>query len=1643
MDKTLSSLPGYQVKTLLYESPDSLIYRGQRLRDNLPVILKTLKQPYPSPEKVAWFKQEYELTLTLKLPGVIEAYSLETIQGYWVMVLEDFGGESLDRLCWAGQIMLADFLSLAIKVTDILDQVHRQQLMHKDINPANLVLNPKTGQVKLIDFGLATPLSRENPTFRNPEILEGTLPYLSPEQTGRMNRAMDYRTDFYSLGITFYELLSGQLPFPGHDPLELVHSHIAKPPVPLHEIKLEIPETLSLLILKLMAKNAEDRYQSAHALKLDLEECLWLWQSTRQIRSFPLGRQDVSSHFQLSQKLYGRESETEILLLALERVSSSRGTSEVMLISGYAGIGKTALVREIYRPLTHRRGYFISGKYDQFQKNIPYTALIQAFRNLIRQILTESEARIAGWREALLAALGANGQLLIEVIPEIKLIIGSQPEVTPLGPGEAQNRFNLMFQRFIQVFAQPEHPLVIFLDDLQWADGASLKLIELLMTARESRSLFLIGSYRDNEVGEAHPLQLTLARIRGAGTPIQHIVLSALDLNHITKLVADSLRRRPESANSLATLILAKTGGNPFFINQFLKSLYAEKFLSFNFQRGSWQWDLEQIQNRGITDNVVMFMVERIQQLNPEAQEILKLIACIGNQFDLETIAVVTGKTRGKAAMDLWEAIAEGLVLPLSDTYRLMTLRALDLAVEIKVEYRFAHDRIQQAAYLLMTEAERQQIHHRVGWLLLQNTSPGKRAERIFDIVNQLNMSLVLITTPAERDELAELNLIAGGRAKASAAYEAAFRYLQTGLSLLGEDAWSRLYPLALALHTEAAEAAYLSGDFAEMERLAEIVLQQAKSLLDKVKIYEIKIQAHIAQHQLLEAVQTALPVLELLGLKFPRQPGKWRTVPAILQTRLNLMGKQVEALANLPEMTDPYPLATLRILSTVHTAAYFAVPELVPLEICARVNLSVKYGNTDASAFAYADYGLLLCGLLGKIEQGYEFGQLALALLKRRGAKEFKAKTLLVVNSHIRHWREHARETLSALLEAYQAGLETGDLEFAAIAAGTYAYTAFYTGESLAELQQQMVGYHQVLSQFKQTTLLYYHGISHQLVLNLLKRAETPDDLKGEVYNEEEMLSLHLRENDRTGLYLFYYAKMVLSYLFGDGAQTVEWAVKAEDYLDGVVGLLLVPTFHFYDSLARLAIYPYITRSEQRLYLRKVAVNQSKLKTWAEHAPMNYLHEVYLVEAEQARVLGQPETAIKYYLQAIDLTQKHKYVNKEALAHEALAKFYLAQGQEQEARHHLVEARYSYSRWGATAKVDHLDKTYPYLQSLAAPPETSVEMMSQGALPVTTQRRSSDTLDMASISKALHLGPGETSRTLLLENLIRIAVENSGAQRGLFLLAEEEGLKVEMEGTTGANQVVVSSPATSLKADDDLFLPLSIINYVVRTGESIILHEAVQAEQFNHDSYIITRQPKSVLCVPVRYQRRLQGLVYLENNLTTGVFTPARLKLLHLLASQAASALAQATPDQKPSPSVPAPTAPVNGSLPEAVLIPETGATLTSRELEVLSLMAQGATNRTIAEKLVIAMPTVKSHITHILTKLNVASRAEAVSRARNLGIIQASQNVKRNERLTENLTFYALRFTSYPLVPKPHTLCPPESHTPGRCDSRANSIY
>ena len=855
------SLSDYQISAQIHRSANSLVYRGSRKPDNLPVILKVLRQNYPTPTQLTCYKQEYQITHNLDFEGVVKAYSLENYQNTLVIIFEDFGGESLRILQEQQQFTLQEFLQIAIAITNALGNIHTAKIIHKDINPANIVYNPHTKQLKIIDFGISTQLNQENTTLKNPNLLEGTLAYISPEQTGRMNRPLDYRSDFYSLGVTFYELLTGQLPFQTQDSLELIHCHLAKQPVPLEQFRIQhgdwtirgnlrfphrqnsefkIPKVISDIVMKLMAKTAEERYQSAWGIKADLEECLQQLEITGKIASFTLATQDLTSRFRIPQKLYGREKEVASLLEAFGRVSEAeiiKGESaarknfssqvEVMLVSGYSGIGKSALVKEIYKPITQKKGYFIAGKFDQYQRDIPYYAIIRAFRELVGQLLTESEAQLKQWQDKLQAALGVNGQVIIDVIPEVELIIGKQPAIPELQPTEARNRFNLVFQNFIQVFTQPEHPLVLFLDDLQWADLASLKLMQLLVNAPDVNSLLLIGAYRDNEVSAAHPLMLTLKEIKEAAIVVNEITLSSLELVDINRLVADTLHSAEKATQPLAELLQTKTNGNPFFLREFLKSLHEEKLLKFDLKSLSWQWDLGQIQAQQITDNVVELMANKIKKLSDRTQEVLKLSSCIGNQFDIQTLAIIAETSPQAVALSLHNAIAQGLILPLSNFYKSIELDAItqNNLEKTKVEYKFIHDRIQQAAYSLIAETDKSTLHLQIGRLLLQNTSAAEQEEKIFDLINQFNQAKNQITSQSERDNLAKLNLIASKKAKASAAYQSGFNYIEVALKLLINNSWSSQYYLTLEIYEMAAELAYLSWNFEEVKKILEVVI--------------------------------------------------------------------------------------------------------------------------------------------------------------------------------------------------------------------------------------------------------------------------------------------------------------------------------------------------------------------------------------------------------------------------------------------------------------------------------------------------------------------------------------------------------------------------------------------------------------------------------------------------------------------------------------------------------------------------------------------------------------------------------------------------------------------------------------------------
>lgn len=1514
----------YHINEQIYTGHRTLVYRGFRLSDGQPVAIKLLRNEFPRFNELVHFRNQYVIAKNLELPGIIKAYSLESYDHRYALVMEDFGGISLSSylasLAEASNEALEGlpvnkFLPIAIQIASTLDGLYHHRVIHKDLKPANILINPTTQQVKLIDFSIASLLPRETQEIQNPNVLEGTLPYISPEQTGRMNRGIDYRTDFYSLGVTFYELLTGKLPFPTDDSMDLVHCHLAKLPLPVHHLNQNVPPILSEIVSKLMAKNAEDRYQSALGLKYDLETCLSQLEEIGAIANFDLGQRDLCDRFIIPEKLYGRESEVFSLLEAFERVSA--GSTEMMLVAGFSGIGKTAVVNEVHKPIVRQRGYFIKGKFDQFQRNLPFSAFVQAFRDLMGQVLSETNSQVEQWKSQILAVLGENAQVVVEVIPELEQIIGEQLPAPELVGSAAQNRFNRLFENFIQVFTTKEHPLVIFLDDLQWADSASLKLIQLLTSDRERRYLFLIGAYRDNEVSPVHPLMLTLADIKKSGATVNTITLEPLALSDLNSLIADTLACSTKLALPLTELVYQKTQGNPFFSTQFLKSLQVDGLITFDVDARYWQCDIATVRTLALTDNVVEFMALQLQKLPSQTQEVLKLAACIGNQFDLATLAIVDEKLPAETAIFLWKALQEGLILPFSEVYKFYQEGSDSLLLKNFAEeseqllmanrqltlYKFLHDRVQQAAYSLIPENQKRSTHLKIGQLLLRDTSEAEREERIFQIVNHLNIGNKLVSDRKQREEFAQLNLEAGQKAKTATAYVAAVECLSNGIKLLAKDCWHSQYQLTLNLFEEAVEAAFLSGQFEQMEQQAQVVLQKARTSLDTVKVYTVLIQRYIAQNNLPLAEQTALTILKELGVEFPDNPTPQQIQLSLEKTKQKFASHSLEELLNLPKMTDPYYLAAMRILVTVVTASHQSTSQLFPLIVCKQIDLSLDYGNAPASASSYSWYGLIQAGTDGDLDICYQSGEAALGLVTDLKNKDLKAKTWNIVHAFVRHWKRHAQDSLSPLLETHQIGLETGELEHGAYALYNYTGISFCTGRDLAEMEHETETFDRAIHQIRQGTALSFLKIFRQAVLNLRGQTDNPCRLVGEAYDEDIMMPQHQANNVQYAICSVYLNKLILGYLFEDYPQALENAEQAEKYSDALTAAFKYSLIYFYGSLTYLAIYDISEVEKQTLILQKVTENQAKSKRWAEYAPMNHLHKFYLVEAERYRVLGQQANAMDCYDQAIFLAKENKYLNEEALSNELAAKFYLKWGKEKFAQLYLIDAYYAYARWGAKAKIDALEQRYPQLLApilqnkvLLHPSEAVLSSIDHSSISnstsqtITVSTSSTWIVDLPTVFKASLAISSEIEVDRLLTTIIQEAIKNAGAEMGIFILNEEGNWKVVVHCTSTEDCCLQSIPV-----EQSSIIPLSVINYVKHTKETLTFDDASAQPRFASDPYMIQQRPQSLLCTPICERGKMRGILYLENNLATGAFTHQRIAILNILCYQAVISLENA----------------------------------------------------------------------------------------------------------------------------------------------------
>ncbi len=1480
------NLPGYDLKERLHYGNHSVLYRAERLADRKPVILKTLQRSYPTAEEIARLTLEYDLLRSLDVPHTVRVYALEHERGKPVIVFEDGAGLALSQ-AFPSRLPLDDFLRLAIELATALSEIHTRQIIHKDINPSNVIVYPSDGRLKLIDFGIASLLPREEVQLTSPTMLEGTLPYIAPEQTGRMNRAVDQRSDLYSLGATLYQLLTGQPPFITNDPLEMIHSHLARTPRAPRQVSPSVPVQLSLIIMKLLEKNAEDRYQSAAGLRADLQRCLEDWEEQQSITPFELGLNDKPDQLRISQKLYGREAEVQTLLQTFERVAE--GGVGLTLVYGYSGVGKSSLIHELYRPLVERRGYVISGKCDQLKRTTPYAALIQALQDLVRQLLTETSAEIARWREALLAALGTNAGVLIEMLPELELIIGAQPPAPALPPQEAQNRFIFTFSSLMRVLAHPAHPLVLVLDDLQWIDNATLNLLTSLLANPETLSLLVVGAYRDHEVPASHPLLAALGEIERASVQIDRIALRPLDAHGVAALLADTLGRPPDDVAELAQVVSAKTNGNPFFVGQFVLLLHQQGLLSIDADSGDWRWDTAAIEALEITPNVVDLMINKLGQLPAATQRLLNLAACIGNRFDLAILALISNQEPRDVLNDLWPALMSGLLIPLDDQYRLSADSERSTAV-----FRFLHDRVQQAAYSLIAADERTRAHLLIGRQWLQ-TLADDVDEHVFDLVNHLNLGHTLITDTNERLQLAELNLLAAQRAKSAIAYDSALRYLDAALDLLSSDERKADRGLALALLREHAECAYLLGQWQAAEASLEAAAAYAQDAIEHAELGVLRAAMYTTQGRYYEALVSGAQTLRLLGLELPAPDETIDVVPELVRIQGLLGDRPIPDLLNLPPMTDPALMLATLLMTRLAAAAYFVSQDLFTLLVLNMVGLSLEHGNSSYSSYAYTIYGALLCMALGQYEAGYQFGELAFAVDEQLGSTHLRHRTYHSFGTFISHWTQPVTASIDTLRLGFQYGQENGDLIYAGYCGNVVIYDRMLSGHQLGDVFSESERYLDFVLRAKDQDTADNLIVTQRFIRSLQGRTTSPTSLDDDDFSEAEFIA-HLSAIDMK-LPLGWYSilKARSCYLFGEYAQALAAAKQAQALLPFSIGLYQVPEHTFYYALTLAALYPDTPAAQQPARLEELQAMAAQLHTWAEHCPANHRHKALLVAAELERISGAQQAALDLYEQALDAAASQGFVQHEALAAELAARLYIQRGKQRIASVYLQDARYAYARWGATAKVAALDAAFPQLVRLGQR-RGSIDL--NQTIFTRTESTGADlsSFDLRTVLKASQALSGEIRLPQLLETLLRVVMESAGAQRALLLLPADGAWFIEAESLAdGPEPELLQSIPIDAAIDGQPILPLSVINYALRTRQPLLLDDALHRGRFTQDSYVQAHAVRSVLCLPLINQGALAAILYLENRLTEAVFTPNHLELLKLIAAQAAISIENA----------------------------------------------------------------------------------------------------------------------------------------------------
>ncbi len=1448
------------------------------------MIVKSLVDPRASTRTLSAFRHECRIMSSLAVAGVPRVRATPYHDGRPFLVMEDLGGVSLRALCREGQPDERSFYAIARSLAATLARLHEARVIHKGLSPAHVIVHPDTLATHLVDFSCASRLPREDQKFVSAGALDGELAYISPEQTGRMNRSIDTRSDLYSLGVLLYELRAGHLPLVAAGPLEWVHSHIAQIPTPLVELSGRSSPALSAVIMKLLAKAAEERYQTARGLLRDLERCEALAGDEDASARFVAGERDRSAHLRLPQKLYGRQPQLQRLHAAYKAVSA--GATSFMLVSGYSGVGKTSLIAELHRPIIRDGGYFISGKFDQFKRDVPYASLIQAFRKLVRLLLTERESTLTRWRERVLAALGDDAQVIVDVLPELERIIGPQPALGKLEPAEAQRRFDRAMRSFVRTFAGASRPLALFLDDLQWADAATLRLLHLLCTDDTSSGVLLIGAYRDNEVDAAHPLTLALRRLEEAGAPTERIHLDSLAPEDVEQLVADTLGDSAGAVRELARYVYQRTLGNPFFVRHFIHELHESGLLAFDAASGAWVWAIEQIREVEITDNVVELMVSKIQRLSVETQETLTLAACIGNEFGVETLATVSARPRRELLRRLWPALEDGLLLPVNDAEKLLQraddeLSESELAADASC--RFVHDRVQQAAYSLLSDEEKTRVHLEIGRRMLAETRGAPKGEQLFELVNHMNAGAAGLETREERLLLSDLNRRAGAKARHATAYAAAAEFLRAGVSLLPEGAWERDYRLSFALHSALAECTYLLGDFERVEPMLALVSARARRRRDQSAIYNIRIAFYSSVGRFTEAINAGHEALELYGVRLRDDAHDLQgAIERELGRVLDLLGeREPSELLALPRLKDREVGECLRLLMNLTTQTYIAAQEWFPLVAIKMVSLSLQHGNARVSAFGYAYLGVILGTRRGQYQRGRELGEVSLSLATKLKVPKLYCKLYWILGGLNNHWTRHIRTNVPLLRSSIRYGVETGDYVFSSWAYYYLVVSVLLSGELLSTTRAEAEDAIAFFRKIKNQTYAELQLLVRNAVVDLQGESARRSSMSSDELDEDACLQDLRARSHGAGIGRYHVLKMLLLYLHGDCESACVLGAQSEETLGFLTAQPLLAEHFFYYSLSLCGLFDEMDATRRERARATVTRNAAQLELWAASCPENFLHKQLLVEAELARVEGRGIEALSGYERAIDSAREHGFLHNEALAHQLAGTCAESMALPTTARAHLREARDLYARWGAVSRVEDLEAMYPEIR---APRERVASGTGTTDGSSTRERSSRAGLDALTLVKATRAISEELELESLFETMMALMVESVGATHGYLLL--EEGDTLALRTYVSASKASVDVPADP---------PESVVNYVRRTGERVILRDARADKTFGADPSIQHRGVRSLLCAPMHRAEVRVGVLLFENTLVVDAFTQARVEMLELLASQAAVSIENA----------------------------------------------------------------------------------------------------------------------------------------------------